>query len=409
MTRRVMSARASLAACIAVATTLVGAGQGTQGPQGPSGRQAPGTAGDGLLRSELSLGGRTATVAYLPTMAAGDATHAPLLSASPQAGSGRARVGYLETTGPVQLGTVSLGQRAGGAAPPATPPSLPPPLRYELWLEGADQGWRLQITDGANATLGHVALPRQPATPSSPMLTAALVPESTTTGRLTIHWGGYQSTTDITFPNPTRRRLDENRTPNETVNRRHNEDTSALSRARLLAQRNETALVLPTGARMSLSFQRTFGRGERVEGNRSSRGLLVDGPDFARLTKTPNGEVVTLTESPVPRLRIERPLQFGKTTLAIGNQVAGFPGSYGLWLKRGSAGWTLVFSHEPDVWGSQHDPKADAAEVELTHVEGHAADRPFAAAIVPTGADRGRLAILWGPHEWSADFVVVTR
>jgi hypothetical protein len=393
-----------LAGLVAVATTLVGAAQG------PAGRPAPSLAPDGLVRSELSLGGRTATVAFLPSLAAGDARHAPLLSASPSAGSGRERIGHLETTGPLQLGVVTLGQPPGSTTPVAAPVPVPPaPLRYDLWLEGVEQGWQLQITDSANAAVGHVALGREAAGAASPMLTAALVPENTTTGRLTINWGNYQSATDIAFSSPTRRRLDENRTPNETVNRRHNEDTSALSRARLLAQRNETAVVLPTGARISLSFQRTFGRGERVEGNRSSRGLTVDGPDFARLMKTPSGEVVTLTESPVPRLRIERPLQFGKTIIALGNQVAGFPGSYGLWLKRASAGWKLVFSHEPDVWGSQHDPKADAAEVDLSHSEGRAADRPFAAAIVPTGPDRGRLAILWGPHVWSADFVVAAR
>lgn len=405
-----MAARVWLAGFVAIASTLVGT---AQGPSVSSGRLVPGTAADGFLRSELSLGGRTATFAYLPSLAAGDAAHAPLLAASLEAGGARARVGYLETTGPLQIGAVSLGQRASGAStagtPPGSSPASPPPLRYELWLHSGDQGWQLEITDNANLALGRVALPRQSASSLSPTLTAALVPENSTTGRLMLHWGGYRASADVTFPNPTRRRLDENRIPNETVNRRHDEDTSVLSRARLLAQRNETAVVLPGGARTSLSFQRTFGRGERVEGNRSSRGLTVDGPDFARLMKTPTGDVVTLSEAPVPRLRIERPLRFGKTTLALGNQVAGFPGSYGLWLKRASAGWKLVFSHEPDVWGSQHDPKADAAEVDLSHSEGNAADRPFAAALVPTGPDRGRLAILWGPHEWSVDFVVAAR
>ncbi|MBM3773233.1 MAG: DUF2911 domain-containing protein [Acidimicrobiia bacterium] len=391
-----------LAGILALATTFVGA-------QAPSGRFAPRVAADGLVRSELSLGGRTAILAYTPSLSASDAAHVPLLSASPTVGGGRVRIGHLDTTGPLQIGTVSLGQGAGGAAPAGTSPSPAPPLRYDLWLEGADQGWHLHITDSANASLGQVELPRQPAPSSSPMLIGALVPENATSGRLTINWGGYRSAAEITFPNPTRRRLDENRTPNETVNRRHNEDTSALSRARLLAQRSETAIVFPEGERMSLSFQRTFGRAERVEGNRNSRGLTVDGPDFARLMQTPVGHVVLLTESPVPRLRVERPLRFETTTLALGNQVAGFPGSYGLWLKRAGAGWKLVFSHEPDVWGSQHDPKTDAAEVDLTHSEGGAADRPFAAAIVPTGPDRGRLAILWGPHEWSADFVLAPR
>ena len=65
-----------------------------------------------------------------------------------------------------------------------------------------------------------------------------------------------------------------------------------------------------------------------------------------------------------------------------------------------------MFNNEPDAWGSQHDPKSDAAEIELSHSEGHAAARPFAVALVPTATDRGRLVIIWGPHEWTADFAV---
>lgn len=376
--------------------------------QVPGGRPSSASTQDGLLRSELSLGGRTATLAYRPALSATDAAHAPLLEASPRApAGGRVGIGYVEATGPIQLGTVTLGATPRTAGAPSTP--TPPPIRYELSLGAGDQGWQLHITDGANTPLGQVALSRQSTPMPSPMLTAALVAETTTTGLVVLQWAGYGASATIVFPSPTSRRLDENRTPNETINRRHDEDTSALSRARLLAQRSETAVVLPNGARMSLSFQRTFGRGERVEGNRGTRGLTVEGPDFARLMKTPTGDIVTLTESPVPRLRIERPLQFAKTTLATGNQVPGFAGSYGVWLKRAAGGWKLVFSHEPDVWGSQHDPKADAAEIEVTHSEGHAADRPFAAALMPTGPDRGRLAILWGPHEWTADFVVAAR
>ncbi|MDE2905602.1 MAG: SUMF1/EgtB/PvdO family nonheme iron enzyme, partial [Acidobacteriota bacterium] len=33
--------------------------------------------------------------------------------------------------------------------------------------------------------------------------------------------------------------------------------------------------------------------------------------------------------------------------------------------------------------------------------------RPLGATLVPTGDDRGRLVVHWGPHEWAADFTVV--
>lgn len=110
----------------------------------------------------------------------------------------------------------------------------------------------------------------------------------------------------------------------------------------------------------------------------------VNGPDRARLMKTPNGEVVTLTEAPVPRLRIERPCSFAKTTLGIGKQVPGFP----------------------DVWGSQHDPKFDATEIDLAHSEG--ARSRSAVGRRPCRDRRGSRppVDLVGIHQWAADFVV---
>ena len=372
--------------------------------------------GDGLLRSELSLGGRTATLAYAPDLKASDAVHKGLLSATTGAASARVRVGQLDTTGSLRVASIDLAgppqqlQTPAGSQSTVAPGQGPAAIQYDLWLEGANNGWQLQVTDADKGIVGQIPLSRQAAAPASPNLVAALIPEDSIVGRLVLRWGDYQATADVLFTNPSRRRTEENRGVNVTTSRRHDDDTSALSRARLLAQRNETALVLPKGPRMSVSFQRTFARSDRTDGNpNTSRGLGVDGPDFARLMQTPDGAIVMLTESSVPRLRTEVPLQFGKALIATGNQVAGFPGSYGVWLKKVGSGWRLVFNNEPDAWGSQHDPKFDAAEIELSHSDGHAAARPFAVAIVPDGAARGRLVILWGPHEWTADFVTSSR
>lgn len=367
-------------------------------------------AGDGLLRSELSLGGRTATLAYAPDLKASDPAHKGLLSATTGSDTARVRVGQLITTGALRIDTVDLGRVDPAGTPPGPAPIRPDlaGVRYDLWLEAANNGWQIQVTDAAKAIVGQIPLSRQAATPAASNFVAALIPEDGAVGRLVLRWGDYQATTDVRFTNPSRRRIEESRVPNVTTKRTHDEDTSVLSRIRLLAQRNETVLVLPKGSRMSISFQRTFARGERAEGNRTSRGLGVDGPDFARLTKTLDGDIVMLTESSVPRLRIEEPLRFGKVLIATGNQVVNFPGSYGIWLKRVGTGWRLVFNNEPDAWGSQHDPKFDAAEIELSHSDGHVAARPFAVALVPNAPDRGRLVIIWGPHEWTADFVVAS-
>ena len=355
---------------------------------------------DGLVQSELSLSGYTATLSFPPALSADTPAHRTLLS--PSSAGVRVRVGTIEANAAVRIGTVALERPEAGNS------------RHELWLKAAPGGWNLEITPPESASdraapLGETTLVRE-AAPSSPNLTMALIPELGSTGRLLVRWGAFAAAADLVISAPPRApRVNDNSRPNTTVNRGHNDDTSALSRARLLAQRNETAMVLASGERLSVSFQRSFAASERAAGGGTprTRGLPVDGPDFARLASTPDGAVVMLTEASVPRLRIERPLQFGAGRVAVSNQVPNSPGSYGLWLKRAGSGWRLVFNHEPDAWGSQHDPTFDAAEILLQHSEGHAPSRPFAVGLEPLGPERGRLLIVWGPHEWSADFDVV--
>jgi hypothetical protein len=353
---------------------------------------------DRLLRSELSLGGYTVSVSFEPALSADHPAHRALVSSlSPS--SARVRVGTIEANTAIRIGSVELARSETGRN------------RHDLWLKGADTDWRLELTRVESsserpAAVGGVPLERK-AAPRSPDLTMALVPELGSAGRLLVRWGEFAAATDVVIATPPRsQRTTENSRPNTTINRSHNEDTSALSRARLLAQRNETALVLASGERLSVSFQRSFAQGERAPGGGTprTRGLPTDGPDFARLAATPDGAIVMLTEAAVPRLRIERPLEFGGTRIAVGNQVPNSPGSYGLWLKRAGRGWRLVFNHEPDAWGSQHDPRFDAADIPLQHSEGQAPSRPFAVGLEPLGAERGRLLIVWGPHQWSADF-----
>ena len=175
----------------------------------------------------------------------------------------------------------------------------------------------------------------------------------------------------------------------------------------MLSQMNEAALVDPQGARFSVTFARTFPKGtasQSAAGTTRRAGLVVEGPDFGRLMSTRDGAVVELTEAPALRLSIDRAVQSGKLVLRPGNQTAGFPGAYSLWLKRAGSGWRLVINQEPDVWGSQRDPKSDVGEIDLTYSQGGDSSRPLGVALEPTSADRWRMVLAWGPHEWSADF-----
>ena len=83
----------------------------------------------------------------------------------------------------------------------------------------------------------------------------------------------------------------------------------------MLSQMNETALVDPQGARVSVTFARTFPKGTQSQsaaGTTRRAGLVVDGPDFGRLMSTRDGAVVELTEAPALRLSIDRPCEQGK-------------------------------------------------------------------------------------------------
>ena len=78
----------------------------------------------------------------------------------------------------------------------------------------------------------------------------------------------------------------------------------------------------------------------------------------------------------------------------------------------GSSGWRLVFNDEPDAWGTQHDPVFDVAEVRLDYSQARAADdsfRAMSASVVMTTAEQGRFVLVWGPHEWTADFTVARQ
>ncbi len=54
-----------------------------------------------------------------------------------------------------------------------------------------------------------------------------------------------------------------------------------------------------------------------------------------------------------------------ETDLVFGDKVIK-AGRYGLWAKKTADGWNLLINEKPDVWGTQHDPSADVAEIPLT-------------------------------------------
>ena len=352
---------------------------------------------DGLLHTELSLIGRTASISYAPDLRANDPANRGLF-----ASTGRVRLGELQTNGVIRLGSVSVGK-----------PALAP-LRYDLSLEATSEGWQLDVAPaaapdaaGPSTSVGRVVLSKQPSAVASPTLIAALVPVTRDSAQLVVTWGEVQATATIQYqevqlpprPAASGRQI----TP---VNRKH-DDENVGARATMLSQLNESALVDPQGARVSVQFARTFPKGtasQSAAGTTRRAGLVVEWPDFGRLMSTRDGAVVELTEAPALRLSIDRAVRAGNVVLRPGNQTPGFAGVYSLWLKRSGAGWRLVLNQEPDVWGSQRDSKSDVGEIDLTYSNAGEPSRPLGVALQPTAADRWRLVLAWGPHEWAADF-----
>jgi hypothetical protein len=386
--------RQLIAAGASVLTLAVGTG--AQSPAKPSGKA------DGLLHTELSLVGRTASISFAPDLRANDAAYRNLF-ASPGQAAGRVRLGQLETNGALRLGNVAVGK-------PGTSP-----LGFDLSIEAASDGWQLEIvradasgSSDDSSSGGKVALSRQPSAVASPTLVAALVPVTLDTAQLVLTWGNVKASAVVQFQEAQapQRPPGSARQPPPPVSRKH-DDENAAARLTMLSQMNETALVDPQGARVSVTFARTFPKGTQSQsaaGTTRRPGLVVEGADFGRLMSTRDGAVVEFTEAPALRLTIDRAVRAGKVMLRPGNQAPAFPGAYSLWLKRAGSGWRLVFNQEPDVWGSQRDPKSDLGEVDLTYSKGGEPSRPLGVALEPTGADRWRMVLAWGPHEWAADF-----
>ena len=406
----------------------------------------------GFVRTELALDNRPLSFAFDSTLRA--TAPRPLLASGEAVSESRIRLGELTVNPFLNIGSLDAAARREAGEPPIVGATT-------VWLTRADGGWALELeqapaeaaedegaaeddaaeagaaeaaaesdhgqdagdaaddgdaeghagdaADDDGGTVVHVPLTREAAEPQE-TLSAVLVATSDDTGQLVLRWHDHRWTADFELlPLPTPAELaaaaaaaaeaaseeeeeDEGpRVPTDTEQLDFDSDTSAVARALTLTERNDSTIVLPDESRISVLVWQE---------------QLVDHDDFAALAAMGDGDVVRLTQGAVIRLRHEVALQFGDTSIPTENLAPGFPGSYGLWLRRVGDGWRLVFNHEPDSWGTQHDPAFDAEEIELEHSEDGLATRSLGATLIPITAETGRLVIHWGAHEWAADFTI---
>ncbi len=142
--------------------------------------------------------------------------------------------------------------------------------------------------------------------------------------------------------------------------------------------------------------------------------LATDSDDYRAFEALEVGEVSAWQSGKAIKFIAHVSLSFGDVTVPYGNHSPDYPGVYSLWPRRTADGWRLVFNSEGDIWGTQRDAAADAAEVPLEHSR---ADEPTdkltveflevepgAKALPKEAAGEKVLRIAWGDHQFLAAF-----
>ncbi len=102
------------------------------------------------------------------------------------------------------------------------------------------------------------------------------------------------------------------------------------------------------------------------------------------------------------KLRTEADIVVGELEVPAGNVSPGFAGLYSLWLRLDDDGqWVLIVNHEPDVWGTMHDPAKDLGSTPLEHSVIEDGKSRLTIDIEPPEGDApGAIELSWGEHRW---------
>jgi len=126
---------------------------------------------------------------------------------------------------------------------------------------------------------------------------------------------------------------------------------------------------------------------------------------FEQVSEPQDGQIVAFLRSRPSKLWTDVDLHFGQTVVETHNVAENYPGVYSLWLKKAGDGWHLVFNELADVWGTQHDPSHDVAEVPLVTSQAEAQTEDLTVEL-EAAEGGGVLKISWGDLQWNAPFTV---
>ena len=106
------------------------------------------------------------------------------------------------------------------------------------------------------------------------------------------------------------------------------------------------------------------------------------------LSQLPDGQIWRLGMNDATALETSSDLAFGDTVLQAGR--------YSIWAKKvTSDNWRLIFNSEPDVWGLNHNPDSDIAEIPLEHSDLAESVEQFTIELNPTDDGGGEALMKW--------------
>ena len=227
----------------------------------------PSNEADGLVHVMLTLENQAISLAYEPDLSDDE----PVLAGAPGT---RARVGTLEAHRALRIGSLAFDTDAPPPEPPAEGEAPPEPPTHELWLVRGAQGWELEAHHSETDDIDIIPLSHREIGASDRPFSASLHATGTEEGRLELRWGRHTWQADFRFdelpPSPRRPRV----SGRNAAPRTPESDTRGFSRAVTLAERNETALVLPDGRQITMLYWKGCGcrrRGLRAAGRYGRR------------------------------------------------------------------------------------------------------------------------------------------
>ncbi len=133
--------------------------------------------------------------------------------------------------------------------------------------------------------------------------------------------------------------------------------------------------------------------------------LAASSEDYKRLQAIKDGEVFEFVGGRATKLMTDVNMKFAQAVVKKENAAPNYPGVYSLWMRKTAEGWDLIFNNESDVWGTMHNPDADAATIKIESGAATAASDTFKVELEQT-TNGGVLRLVWGDKQWSAPFEV---